>query len=164
MGDENPMQMDNSTPDMEQPMGGSEDLNAETPMEGPNMDDQNMEPEMGGDMGSEAPSPESDSTMDIINQLSEKDKKAVEAYAESLLSSDETKNDQSNGEEEIMPDGLDMEQTVNESFIFTKKQLTKLMENFGPTNDELEKKDERNLSKMKKNTVRNSPFNSPRFK
>jgi hypothetical protein len=54
---------------------------------------------------------------------------------------------------------------VNE-VIFTKKQLNTLMENFGPTEDELQKQDERKpLSKKKEKTVSGkSPFNSPKFK
>ena len=55
---------------------------------------------------------------------------------------------------------------VNESVIFTKKQLNTLMENFGPTEDELQKQDERKpLPKKKEKTVSGkSPFNSPKFK
>ena len=58
------------------------------------------------------------------------------------------------------------QQPMMESFIFTKKQLNTLMENFGPTEDELQKQDERKpLPKKKEKTVSNkSPFNSPRFK
>jgi hypothetical protein len=147
--------------DMGQTMDNGNGMEGEMPMEDPSMNDTNMDSEFDGGMeGDMTDSTEVDSTMEIINKLSEKDKKAVEAYAESLLSSDEANtNDET---DEQIPDGLDMEQPVNESFIFTKKQLSKLMENFGPTNDELEKK-ENNTSKMKKNTVRNSPFNSPKF-
>ena len=147
--------------DMGQTMDNGNGMEGEMPMEDRSMNDTNMDSEIDGGMeGDMADSMAVDSTMEIINKLSEKDKKAVEAYAESLLSSDEANtNDET---DEQIPDGLDMEQPVNESFIFTKKQLTKLMENFGPTNDELEKK-ENNTSKMKKNTVKNSPFNSPKF-
>ena len=54
---------------------------------------------------------------------------------------------------------------VNE-VIFTKKQLNTLMENFGPTEDELQKQDERKpLQKKNEKTVSGkSPFNSPKFK
>lgn len=150
--------------DMGQTMDNGNGMEGEMPMEDPSMNDTNMGSEIDGGMeGDMADSTAVDSTMEIINKLTEKDKKAVEAYAESLLSSDETyTNDETGETDEQIPDGLNMEQPVNESFIFTKKQLSKLMENFGPTNDELEKK-ENNTSKMKKNTVRNSPFNSPKF-
>ena len=147
--------------DMGQTMDNGNGMEGEMPMEDPSMNDANMDTEIDGGMeGDMTDSTAVDSTMEIINKLSEKDKKAVEAYAESLLSSDET--DTNDETDEQIPDGLNMEQPVNESFIFTKKQLSKLMENFGPTNDELEKK-ENNTSKMKKNTVKNSPFNSPKF-
>jgi hypothetical protein len=153
--------MGDMSTDMGQTMDNGNGMEDEMSMEDPSMNDTNMDSEFDGGMeGDMTDSTEVDSTMEIINKLSEKDKKAVEAYAESLLSTDETNtNDET---DEQIPDGLDMEQPVNESFIFTKKQLSKLMENFGPTNDELEKK-ENNTSKMKKNTVRNSPFNSPKF-
>ena len=150
--------------DMGQTMDNGNGMEGEMPMEDPSMNDANMGSEIDGGIEDDMiDSTSVDSTMEIINKLSEKDKKAVEAYAESLLSSDETDTNDETGEtDEQIPDGLNMEQPVNESFIFTKKQLSKLIENFGPTNDELEKK-ENNTSKMKKNTVRNSPFNSPKF-
>lgn len=125
-----------------------------------------MESEMGGemndDMNNETPmdSMENDSTMKIISQLSDKDKKTVEAYAESLLKDDE--DDKQNDESDMSMDNINMEQPVNESFIFTKKQLSTIMENFGPTNDELEKEG-CHFSKMKKQAVKNTPFNSPKF-
>lgn len=101
---------------------------------------------------------EDDSTMKIISQLSDKDKKTVEAYAESLLSND--KEEENN--DEMVPDGLNMEGPMNETFIFSKKQLNKLMENFGPTNDELDNKKNTSL-KIEKNNIKNTPFNSPKF-
>ena len=113
-------------------------------------------------MNNETPmdSMENDSTMKIISQLSDKDKKTVEAYAESILKDNEDNNQKA--ESDMPMDNMNMEQPVNESFIFTKKQLSTIMENFGPTNDELEKRDH-HFSKMKKHTVKNTPFNSPKF-
>jgi hypothetical protein len=110
------MPMDDASFDANQEMGGEEQMPMDDTMS------------MQGDMG-EMPQENTatDSTMEIINQLSDKDKKTVEAYAESLLSKDE--NQTNDNEEETLPDGLNMEQPMNESFIFTKKQLTKLMEN-----------------------------------
>jgi hypothetical protein len=142
--------MDDTLSDMNQEIGNEEQLSDTEGLP------TGMEEEMPMD------SMENDKTMEIINKLSDKDKKTVEAYAESLLSNDEDKNDES--EDEQIPDGLNMEQPVNESFIFTKKQLTKLMENFGPTNDELEKDKKEVESKMNKNSSKNTPFNSPKFK
>ncbi len=143
----------NTEMDGEMPVGMEEpEMNVEKM--GNTDDNMNMEPDMSMNM-------ENNKTMEILNQLSDKDKEAVEAYAESLLSKDEDKTEE-NTEDAPIPDGLNMEGPVNESFIFTKKQLSKLMENFGPTNDELEKKDNK-VSKIKKHTIKNSPFNSPKF-
>ena len=102
-----------------------------------------------------------DETMDIINKLSPKDKEAVKSYAESLASNNEDSNEPEQ-QEEPMQDGLNMEAPMNETFIFKKSQLNKLMENFGPTNDELVNDKKTNLSKKQKN-VKNSPFNAPDF-
>jgi hypothetical protein len=100
--------------------------------------------------------------MEIINQLSPKDKEAVKSYAESLVSKDEN-NENVEGQNEVPQDGLNMEVPMNESFIFNKKQLNKLlMENFGPTEDELETNKKPNLIKKQKN-VKKSPFNAPDF-
>lgn len=143
------------------------------PMEGeqPPMDGQ--DPAMGGDpMASEQPPMEGgegdDSTMSIINQLSDEDREAVRAYAESMLSKNENGQEAPAGEDPMMSDpAMGEEQPpMMESFIFTKKQLNTLMENFGPTEDELQKQDERKpLPKKKEKTVSGkSPFNSPKFK
>ena len=105
--------MDDASFDANQEIGDEEQMPIDDTMD---MQDNGMEE-----------NPVVDSTMEIINQLSDKDVKTVKAYAESLLSSDE--NQTNDNEEESLPDGLNMEQPMNESFIFTKKQLTKLMEN-----------------------------------
>lgn len=109
-----------------------------------------------------------DSTMSIINQLSDEDREAVRAYAESMLSKSEGGQEAPAGEGPMMDDPAmgGEQQPMMESFIFTKKQLNTLMENFGPTEDELQKQDERKpLQKKKERTVSDkSPFNSPKFK
>ena len=109
-----------------------------------------------------------DSTMSIINQLSDEDREAVRAYAESMLSKSEGGQEAPAGEDPMMDDPAmgGEQQPMMESFIFTKKQLNTLMENFGPTEDELQKQDERKpLQKKKERTVSDkSPFNSPKFK
>ena len=60
-----------------------------------------------------------DETSEIISQLSDEDKEAVEAYAKSLLKKNEPKekeNDNMMGNSEMMP----------ETFIFTKKQINEI--------------------------------------
>ena len=136
-----------------------EDGNMEEPMPMDDMPMDNMPmdsdiPEGDNGMGD-------DETMNIINKLSPKDKEAVKSYAESLTSNDEDSNE-SEQQEGPMQDGLNMEAPMNETFIFKKSQLNKLMENFGPTNDELVDNKKTNLSKKQKN-VKNSPFNAPDF-
>lgn len=103
-----------------------------------------------------------DETMNIINQLSPKDKEAVKSYAESLISKDESGDNTEEIQDAPVQDGLNMEAPMNETFIFRKKQLNKLMENFGPTETELEKNEKPNLVKKQKKT-RKTPFNAPDF-
>ncbi len=153
IGGENPMPMDDASL---APEGG----NMEEPMPTDDMSMDNMPmdsdiPEGDNGMGD-------DETMDIINKLSPKDKEAVKSYAESLASNNEDSNEPEQ-QEEPMQDGLNMEAPMNETFIFKKSQLNKLMENFGPTNDELVKDKKTNLSKKNKKVTKNSPFNAPDF-
>lgn len=103
-----------------------------------------------------------DETMDIINQLSPKDKEAVKSYAESLISKDESSDSTEEAQDAPVQDGLNMETPMNETFIFRKKHLNKLMENFGPTETELEKDKKPNLVKKQKKTKK-TPFNAPDF-
>ena len=129
-------------PPMEDPnMGGEPPVEDPSAMGGePPMEDPSA---MGGD----------DSTTSIINQLSDEDREAVRAYAESML---DKQNNNSN-EDEIPVDNA----PVMESIIVTKKQLNSIMENFKiNTNNEKEKP----LSTKKEKTVsNNSPFNTPKF-
>ena len=112
---------------------------------------------------------------DLMRIAAEKDiplsqlvREAVRAYAESMLSKSEGGQEAPAGEDPMMDDpAMDREQPpMMESFIFTKKQLNTLMENFGPTEDELQKQDKRKpLPPKKEKTVSGkSPFNSPKFK
>lgn len=91
-----------------------------------------------------------DSTMDIINQLSDEDKESVRAYAESML--DKNDNTDSMGDEEMpeMP-------TQQEGKCFTKKQLK---EEFG-----VKPKEVKATTRVprKKTITKNSPFNPPIF-
>lgn len=110
----------------------------------------NNDPMQNNDMGGEM---NDDSTMSIINQLSDKDKDAVRAYAESMLSRDETQDNN---------DGQMFESKKYRDVIFKKGQLLEMNENFGPTADELDKTKPKNFSK-KTNKNKNTPFNSPKF-
>ena len=131
-------------------------------------EDPNMMGGMGNDMPMDGEAPMDnnemggDETMDIINQLSPKDKEAVKSYAESLISKDESDDNAEEIQDVPVQDGLNMEAPMNETFIFRKKQLNKLMENFGPMDAELEKDEKTNLVKKQKKTKK-TPFNAPDF-
>ena len=101
----------------------------------------------GGDQSGE----DSDDTASIINQLSDTDKEAVRSYAKSMLNKSDSQ--QENGDEGNQP--------MMESVIFTKKQLNKIQENFGPSQDELMKKNDRKGLPKKISKSGSSPFNSP---
>ena len=173
-----------STVPSDDPMAGGDPMSDEQPPVDGQPPINGQDPAVGGDqmtdgtamdgdpMGGEQPPMDGeegdDSTMSIINQLSDEDREAVRAYAESMLSKSESGQEAPAGEGQ-MTDGPAMggeQPPMMESFIFTKKQLNTLMENFGPTEDELQKQDERKpLSKKKEKTVSDkSPFNSPKFK
>jgi len=138
--------MGGEDPNMGGPMGDmGNDPNAGGPMGG-------EDPNIGGPMGDEDPNMGGgDDTLSIINKLSDKDKEAVRSYAESMLSRDET---QQNGGEE---------QPMMEQVIFTKKQINKIQENFGPTQDELMNKNNRKELPKKQSKTNNSPFSNPKF-
>lgn len=93
----------------------------------------------------------SDDTMSIINQLSDTDKEAVRSYAKSMLNKSDSQ--QENGDAGNQP--------MMESVVFTKKQLIKIQENFGPSQDELMKKNDRKELPKKISKSGSSPFNSP---
>lgn len=136
-GDNDPMM--GNTGDSDPMMGGEDSMTMGDDMGG---EDPMMNDDMSGEENGD------DSTSSILNQLSPDDKEAVRAYAQSLLSRDESTEPQS---EELM-----------ESFIFTKKQLTKIMESFRQSEI---KKDEKPLNKKySKSVSKKSPFNSPNFK
>ena len=163
--------------DGQPPMDGQPPVDGQPPMDGQDPavggDPMTDDTAMGGDpMDGAQPSMDDgegdDSTMSIINQLSDEDREAVRAYAESMLSKSKGEQEAPAGEGPMMDDPAmgGEQQPMMESFIFTKKQLSTLMENFGPTEDELQKQDERKpLQKKKERTVSDkSPFNSPKFK
>lgn len=136
------------------PMDDASSVTPNEPMpEGPDMMGGN-EP-MGNEPMPDAPAEGDDSTMSIINQLSDTDKKAVRAYAESMLSREEDKNNE--GGDNEPPMGGEM---PTEGRCYTKNELNEV---FGLDNLSV-KKDEPKTDKRKDNTVKNSPFNSPKFK
>ncbi len=92
----------------------------------------------------------SDDTTSIINQLSDEDKEAVRSYAKSMLKKGEGEQQEAGDEQQMM-----------EQVIFTKKQLNKIQENFGPSQDELMKKNDKKELPRKISKSGNSPFNSP---
>ena len=140
---------------MEDPMGGPQDGGMPDDMgaDQPPMDDgMNSEPsEMDGGMP-EGGEGTGDSTIDIINQLSPTDKEAVRSYAESMLNRDET----SGQEGQEMP-------PMSESFIFTKKQFSKINENLINMDDKNKKRDLVGANKPNKKVSQKSPFGSPKF-
>ena len=135
----------------------AEDPNAGMPAEG--------DPEMeGGDMEMDTEGGD-DSTSSIIDQLSDEDKEAVRNYAKSLLNRDEANT----GEEmpgmeapgaapapEQAGQGVMMEITKGR----LKKVQQRLHETFRSQEDDKDETD-RNQKKVKKNTGKKSPFDSP---
>ena len=105
---------------------------------------------MGGDQNTDG-GDGSDDTTSIINQLSDTDKDAVRSYAKSMLNKSDSQ--QENGDAGNQP--------MMESVVFTKKQLNKIQENFGPSQDELMKKNDRKVLPKKISKSGSSPFNSP---
>ena len=161
--------MDDSSLSQDPNMGMDPNMGADPMMGGdPNMGgnpNMGMDPNMGGDqmMGGEDPNamdPNAeggDDTMSIINKLTDTDKEAVRKYAQSMIARDETQQDgdmgMNGGQEQMM-----------EQVIFTKKQLNMIKENFGPSQDELMKKDDRKeLPKKQSSNIKNSPFSPPKF-
>lgn len=139
------------------PMGGDPGMN-DDPMNGP---------DMGADTGEG-----DDSTMSIINQLSDTDREAVRAYAESMLNRDETQagveptgepGDAPMDAPMDAPAGGDQEQPMMESVTFTKGQLEKINEVFGDIQNDF--RDKKPLSKREEKVVsKKSPFAPKNFK
>ena len=114
MGGVPPMDSMNMPPmDDSMPMGGMQpDMGEDTIPDTGNDNIPDMDMNNGGMGGN-------DETSEIISQLSDEDKEAVEAYAKSLLKKNEPKekeNDSMMGNSEMMP----------ETFIFTKKQINEI--------------------------------------
>ena len=114
-----------------------------TPTEDPNAPVDNPAPEQPEEgMG--------DSTMDIINQLSPDDREAVRAYAESMLSRDETKT----GDNTAAPQEPDVMMEI------TKGRLKKVQETLLSNMEDDKTNSIRKQKKVNKGNV-GSPFNSP---
>lgn len=145
---------------MEDPMmGGSEDPMAD-PMGGgedPMADGAPADPMAGGE-GEET----DDSTMSIINQLSDEDREAVRSYAESMLSKHGGKNDSESsdpmagGEGEETPE---VAPAIPEGLCFTKKQLKESF-GVGRNSEEMQRVKDKTIGKVN----RHNPFLAPNFK
>lgn len=137
----------------------AEDPNAGMPAEGnPSMEGSDMGMGDGETEGSD------DSTASIIDQLSDDDKEAVRNYAKSLLNRDETNSEGMGGAEEpaaaptpdLTGQGVMMEITKGR----LKKVQQRLHETFRSQEDS-EDENDRKQKKVKKNTGKKSPFDSP---
>lgn len=152
------------------PSSAPENAQMDAPMDNPNeqlppIEDDNManmdgnnemptDDMMGGEPSS---SEEDDSTISIINQLSPEDKEAVRSYAESLLKRSEPSQEEQQ-EDEMHP--------MMETITIKKGDMETLLENFGPSQDELFMNSDKNkpLNKKAKKTISsNSPFSAPKF-
>lgn len=140
------------TPEVpEMPMGGGQDpmMGGEAPAD-PNAAPAPEVPEI-PEEGGEQPEGDDDSTMALINKLSDEDKESVRAYAQSML------NKSGEGEGEEAPTEAPEVPEVQEGKRFTKKQLREM---FGV--DKV--KDEPKVDNMKrKETRKGNPFNPPKF-
>lgn len=142
-------------PQMPNPMEGEEQ-----PMEQPPMDMGNEPQPMGDEMGNggEPMMPQGDMGGDdeitsIFNNLTDTDKKAAKNYISSLLDREESQGQ-----------GGEMEPQAEmpmESISLTKKQLSKIYEQFGINNLDDESK-EKKVEKVK-NVNKKSPFRAPKF-
>ena len=147
---------------MADPMAGGEDPMAD-PMAG------GMDPMAGGEdpmAGGEDPmaggeNETDDSTMSIINQLSDEDREAVRSYAESMLSKHGGKNDSDSadpmagGEGEETPE---VAPAIPEGICFTKKQLKESF-GVGRNSEEMQRVKDKTIGKVN----RHNPFLAPNF-
>ena len=149
------------------PMAGS-DPNAAAQMDDPNaMPDADADPMAGGEeMPMTDQEESSDSTMDIINQLNPTDREAVRAYAESMLSRDETQMGAEDGmpEDQGTPEGpAPMMEITKGRLKKIQKRLNEINEVFGDSltvgnKDETDRRQKKIIGKNRKNK---SPFDSP---
>lgn len=157
------------------PMNGGQDIGGD-PMNGGQEigDDQN---DMDGgpmnepDMGSDSEDGD-DSTMSIINKLTDADREAVRAYAESMLNREETSGDDEMniGDDEMNigddENNSDQGEQMMEQFLFTKGQVLSLNEKLGAKKTAGLDDDSKPLNK--KNTSKTvsakSPFSPKKFK
>ena len=97
-------------------MGDEPQMNGEPPMEEPDNDMENGTDD----------NPADDSTMDIINRLSDTDREAVRAYAESMLARDETENEPGMDGDSMSDQPEPDNNQMFETFKFSKKQLEEM--------------------------------------
>ena len=143
---------------MEDPMAGVDPMAGADPMAG-------EDPMAGADpMAGEESGAEDDSTMSIINQLSDEDKEAVRSYAESMLNKHGGKDDAApEGDMEDPMVGAEggapeMAPPVPEGRCFTKKQLKEAF-GVGRDSEEMQRVKNKKLGKVN----RNNPFIARRF-
>lgn len=148
------------------PMAGAEqgDTAGDLGMVDSNMD--GLDDQTGAKMPDSNQDDGGDSTVDIINQLSPTDREAVRAYAESMLSRDETPGAEMEtgmGGEEPVPgqNGQDIMMEITKGRLVNVQK--KLYEMFGDTmNGNTDNESDRKQKKVVKNKKGfKSPFDSP---
>ena len=97
-------------------MGNDPQMDNEPPVNGPDNDMENGIDD----------NPADDSTMDIINQLSDTDREAVRAYAESMLARDETEDESGMDGDSMSNQPEPDNNQMFETFKFSKKQLEEM--------------------------------------
>ena len=110
------------------------------------------------------PEPEMDDItkgiVDTLSKMSDKGKKAVRSYAESYAESHEEGDEQP--QEGAPAPGAAPAAPVQESVIFTKKQVRKINEGLENLDSELEKKTEKVGHSTKTKKTMSSPFDPPK--
>lgn len=157
-------------------MGGAPEDPMADPMTGGAPEDPMADPMAGGApedpmAGGETPTDDTengadDSTMSIINQLSDEDREAVRSYAESMLNKHggkDSENPESDMEDPMAGGGEEetpeMAPPVPEGKCFTKKQLKEAF-GVGRESEEMQRVKNNKLG----NVNRHNPFIAPRFK
>ena len=148
-------------PQMSQPMGDP-NIGMGQPEEQntPQMDDQGMPPmdTPMDDQGGGMVNAEDDEMMNLLSQLSIEDKAAAKKYIESMI--DDANDYEQEGEEEA----ANGEQSMFESVVFTKGQLSRIHESIRPSMEDNRNSKSGLAPQKKRNNPGKSPFNAPEFK
>lgn len=145
------------------PMPGQDDTANDLGMMDANMD--GMDDQTGAEMPESNQDDGGDSTVDIINQLSPTDREAVRAYAESMLSRDETPGPETGpemgDEQPAAPQGQDIMMEITKGRLI--KAQKKLNEMFGDVagSDDGHETDRKQKKVIKNKKGFKSPFDSP---